>query len=96
MAYAQYQLNPRASLTARTEYLSDRGGLFSGTTQALKESTGTFAYKFGDGFMAMAEYRRDWSNRPFFERGNTTTLLNHQDTATIGLVWWYGGKQGAW
>lgn len=46
--------------------------------------------------MAMAEYRRDWSNRPFFVRGNTSMLLNHQDTATIGLVWWYGGKQGAW
>ena len=20
----------------------------------------------------------------------------HQTTATVGLVWWYGGKQGSW
>ncbi|MGC2637603.1 MAG: outer membrane beta-barrel protein, partial [Acidobacteriaceae bacterium] len=31
-AYAQYQLNARASLAARGEYLSDRGGLFSNQT----------------------------------------------------------------
>jgi hypothetical protein len=94
--YVQYQFNPHMSLAARAEYLSDRGGLFSGTTQALKETTGTFVYKLGDGFQAMAEYRRDWSNRNFFPRGTAGVLVDHQDTATIGLVWWYGGKQGAW
>jgi hypothetical protein len=95
-AYAQYQFNPHASFAARTEYLSDRGGLFSGTTQALKEATGTFSYRFGDGFMGMAEYRRDWSNHLFFPRGDAGAFAGHQDTATIGLIWWYGGKQGAW
>lgn len=94
--YAQYQFNSRASLAGRSEYLSDRGGLFSGTTQALKEATGTFEYKFGDGFIAMAEYRRDWSNQAFFPTGTEGLLKRHQDTATIGLVWWYGGKQGNW
>jgi len=94
--YVQYQFNPRVSLAARAEYLSDRGGLFSGTTQALKETTGTYVYKFGDGFQAMAEYRRDWSNQNFFPRGIAGVKVDHQDTATIGLVWWYGGKQGAW
>lgn len=95
-AYAQYQFNPRASFAARTEYLSDRGGLFSGTTQALKETTGTFTYKFGDGLIGMAEYRRDWSNQLFFPTSNAGTHAGHQDTATIGLVWWYGGKEGTW
>jgi hypothetical protein len=38
----------------RTEYLSDRGGLFSGMTQALKEFTGTYEYKFGEEFLARA------------------------------------------
>lgn len=94
--YAQYQFNPRMSVAARGEYMSDRNGLFSGTVQALKETTGTFRYNFGEGFMGMAEYRRDWSNHLFFPSGTTGTLKDHQDTATIGLVWWYGGKQGAW
>jgi hypothetical protein len=96
VVYAGYQFTPRASFATRGEYLSDRGGLFSGTTQALKETTGTFTYRFGDGFQAMMEYRRDWSNQDFFPRGTSGALVKHQDTATLGLVWWYGGKQGTW
>ncbi|HEX4005982.1 MAG TPA: outer membrane beta-barrel protein [Acidobacteriaceae bacterium] len=94
--YAQYQLDPRAALAARAEYLSDRGGLFSNQTQALKEATGTYKYSLGDGFDAFLEYRRDWSNRRYFVTSNPVGPSTHQDTATLGLVWWYGGKQGAW
>jgi hypothetical protein len=95
-AYARYQLTPKLALAGRTEYMSDRGGLFSGTTQALKEFTGTYEYKFGKGFLARAEYRRDWSNVPFFLTNKPGVLSPNQPTATVGLVWWYGGKQGAW
>jgi hypothetical protein len=95
VVYAQYQLSPRVNLGARSEYLSD-GGMFSGTTQALKEATGTYQYKFSDWFDGFFEYRRDWSNRPYFQTTNTRYPVNHQDTAAVGLVWWYGGKQGAW
>lgn len=94
--YAQYQLKPRVALAARSEYLSDRGGLFSNVTQALKETTATYKYNFADGFDAFLEYRRDWSNRPYFITSNLAAPSNHQDTATLGLVWWYGGKQGPW
>jgi len=96
VGYAQYQLTPRASLAARAEYMSDRGGMFSGTTQTLKETTGTYQYKVTDWFDAFFEYRRDWSNRPYFQTHTPAAPSSHQDTAAIGLVWWYGGKQGAW
>jgi hypothetical protein len=95
-AYVRYQLTPKMALGGRTEYLSDRGGLFSGTTQALKEFTGTYEYKLGEGFLARAEYRRDWSNVPFFLTNKPGLLTPNQPTATVGLVWWYGGKQGPW
>jgi hypothetical protein len=95
-AYVQYQLNPKVALAARGEYLSDRGGLFSNETQALKEGTATYKYNFADGFDAFLEYRRDWSNRPYFVTSDPAAPVNHQDTATLGLVWWYGGKQGPW
>jgi hypothetical protein len=36
-AYVKYQLAPKFALAGRAEYLSDRGGLFSGLTLALKE-----------------------------------------------------------
>lgn len=96
VAYAQYQLNPKIALAARGEYLSDRGGLFSNETQALKEGTATWKYNFADGFDAFLEYRRDWSNRPYFITSSPAASANHQDTAALGLVWWYGGKQGSW
>ena len=95
-AYAQYQLNPRAALAARTEYLSDRGGLFSNQTQALKEVTGTYKYTLSENFDAFLEYRRDWSNLLYFTTNNPAAPSSHQDTALLGLVWWYGGKQGSW
>lgn len=94
--YAQYQPSARYAFGARSEYLSDRGGLFSNVTQALKEATGTYRYNFGDGFSAFLEYRRDWSNRLYFVTSNPSAPNSHQDTAGVGLVWWYGGKQGSW
>ncbi len=95
-AYVRYQWRPKQALAARTEYLSDRGGLFSGTTQALKEFTGTYEYRVTEGLMTRLEYRRDWTNVPFFLTNKPNVLAAHQTTATVGLVWWYGGKQGAW
>jgi Putative beta-barrel porin-2, OmpL-like. bbp2 len=94
--YARYQWTPKMALAGRAEYLSDRGGLFSGTTQALKEFTGTYEYKVADGLLTRLEYRRDWSNVPFFLTNKVGVLSSNQDTLTVGMVWWYGGKQGIW
>ncbi|HEV2579049.1 MAG TPA: outer membrane beta-barrel protein [Acidobacteriaceae bacterium] len=95
-AYIQYQLTPKASLATRGEYMSDPQGLFSGKSQALKEWTGTWKYNFGEGFDAFLEYRTDWTNQPYFLTHNPGAAVQHQTTATLGLVWWYGGKQGTW
>lgn len=27
---------------------------------------------------------------------STASPPSHPDTASLGLVWWYGGKQGSW
>ena len=51
-AYLRFQFAPKLAVAGRGEYLSDRGGLFSGLTQALKESTATTEYKFAEGFLA--------------------------------------------
>ena len=94
--YARYQFTPKSAFAARAEYLSDRGGLFSGTTQALKETTLTYEYKFAEGFLVRTEWRRDFSNHPFFLTDASGVLEKEQNTATVGLVWWFGQKQGAW
>ncbi|HUA15646.1 MAG TPA: outer membrane beta-barrel protein [Verrucomicrobiae bacterium] len=95
-AYVQYQLTPKFAVASRAEYLSDRGGLFSGLTQALKENTVTFDYKLADGFLMRYEWRRDYSNQPSFLTDQQGVLSKRQDTATLGIVWWWGQKQGSW
>ena len=94
--YVQYQFTPRYDVAARAEYLSDRGGTFSNATQALKEVTATYRYNVAPTFAAFFEYRRDWSNQPYFATDNPAVRSTHQDTAGVGLVWWYGQKEGAW
>lgn len=66
VAYLRYQFTPKLSVASRAEYLSDRGGLFSGITQALKENTIRFDYGVADGFLMRYEWRRDFSNKPTF------------------------------
>jgi putative OmpL-like beta-barrel porin-2 len=96
VAYAKYQLASKVALGARAEYLSDRGGLFSGLTQALKENTVTFDYSLADGFLMRYEWRRDFSNQPSFLTDVQGILGKQQNTATVGLMWWWGRKEGAW
>jgi hypothetical protein len=94
-AYARYQFNPKFALAARADYMSD-GGRFSGINQALKETTVTFDYNLGDGFLTRYEWRRDFSNQPSFLTDVQGLLSKQQNTATIGLIWWWGRKEGSW
>jgi len=100
VGYARYQWTPKFAIAGRFEYLNEKvssaGGLFSGATQALKEHTVTAEYKFADGFLGRVEYRRDFSNQPFFLTEQPGILKKEQNTATLGLVWWFGGKEGTW
>ncbi len=92
----KYALPHKWNIGARAEYFDDRGGLFSGRTQALKEATAILDHTFAPGFLARAEYRRDWSNQQFFLSDTPGSLKHAQTTATLGLVYWWGTKQGSW
>ncbi|MGO8721012.1 MAG: outer membrane beta-barrel protein [Acidobacteriaceae bacterium] len=95
-AYIDYQWTPKFAMATRAEYLADPQGLFSGTSQALKESTVTADYLLTDGFKVFLEWRRDFSNQPYFHTATEGLLVPQQTTATMGLVWWFGQMQGAW
>lgn len=92
----QYALPREWHVGGRAEYLDDRSGLFSGTSQALKEVTFVTDHLLAPGFLARAEYRRDFSNRRFFLTDTSGFLAPAQTTATLGLVYWWGTKQGSW
>lgn len=98
-AYAKYQLTPRTYLAGRTEYLNDNGGLFTGITsytEALKEVTATYDFTLANGFDMRWEFRRDMSNRPIFLTSQQGVFSTDQNTATMGVIWWFGRKQGPW
>jgi hypothetical protein len=94
--YARHQLTPTRAIAARAEYLRDRGGLFTGITQAVKDTTLTYDYKPAEGFLVRSEWRRDFSNVPFFMSHDVGVLHKAQDTLTLGVVWWWGTKGGPW
>jgi hypothetical protein len=98
-AYVKYQLTPRTYIAGRSEYLNDNGGLFTGVPsyiEALKEVTATYDFTMANGFEMKYEYRRDWSNEPIFLTSAQNVFSKDQNTATVGVIWWFGRKQGPW
>jgi hypothetical protein len=95
-AYARYQVNAPVGLGVRWERLDDEG-LFGGIDQLLQEVTVTAEYKLADGFLVRGEFRRDWSDQPYFPgQSGATDLRDHQNTFLLGGVWAIGTKKGAW
>ena len=94
--YAKYRFSPRFNLAGRFAYLRDSGGLFSGNAQSLKDATLTATVDLLDGFQMRWEVRRDWSDTAFVPTSDPHRLKREQTTALLGLIWWFGGKQGAW
>jgi hypothetical protein len=94
--YGGYQLTPKIAVAARFEYLADVGGLYTGTTQYLKEGTFTIDYKLAGDFLMRGEFRRDQSNEHYFLSNTLGVLESSQQTIGLGLVWWFGQKTGTW
>jgi len=93
--YARYQVTRPVAVATRYEYLNDDGGLFGGVKQVLQEITVTLEHKLADGFLVRGEFRGDWSDRAYFPV-HDGTVNTRQNTWLVGLVWWMGGKSGAW
>jgi hypothetical protein len=92
--YARYQFTPIFALAGRAEYLSCRGRHFSGLTRALKEATLTADFKLIDGSPLRGEWPRDFPNRPFLLADTPGIFKKERNTATVGLTWWIGRKEG--
>ena len=86
-----YQTTTRTAVSLRYERYHDRQGFITGQAQSLNSFTATGEYKWVKGLLSRLEYRRDWSDQPFFERG-FQGLSKNQDTLTLGLVAFFGPK----
>ena len=80
------------ALTPRIEWFDDTDGFSTGTVQKVKEFTITAEVKMKEGMFTRFEYRRDWSDKRFFERG-ATGLSKNQNTLLIGFVAYFGPKR---
>lgn len=88
-------LQPTAkwAFTPRLEWFKDKQGFATGVNQDLKEVTVTGEYKMLEGLLARLEYRRDWSNKPFFDYGGNPGLKKEMNTITLGVVAFFGPKR---
>jgi hypothetical protein len=89
---ARFQLNDWFALTPRLEWFDDHDGFETLVAQELKEFTITAEAKATQGILARLEYRRDWSDKNFFQRG-AAGAIDHQDTVTLGIVAFFGPKR---
>ncbi|MFN0167885.1 MAG: outer membrane beta-barrel protein [Bryobacteraceae bacterium] len=81
-------VSDRLSLTPRYEWYNDVDGaaFITGRKQKLREVTVTGDWRFRNGLIARAEFRRDASNQPFFDRGNQAGAARGQTTMLVGFV----------
>jgi hypothetical protein len=87
---ARFALTEHISISPRLELYNDVDGFITGTPQKLKEFTLTAEYKWSAGLLSRLEYRRDWSDRPFFDRGNEPGSALSQNTLLAGFVVYFG------
>src|SRR5262249_13520042 len=83
---ARFQLTNVFAVSPRIEWFNDGQGGSTGTAQHLKEFTLTGGAKLMEGLLARLEYRRDWSDQPFFDRGDNLGVSKNQTTLTLGVV----------
>jgi len=89
---ARGQIRSNAALALRYEYFADNQGFSTGSRQKLNEVTATYEYKWPAGLLMRAEYRRDWSNIAFFDKGDLNTV-KAQSTVTVGVIAFFGPKR---
>ncbi len=89
---AKGQVSGSSALAFRYENFRDPQGFSTGAAQKLNEFTGTYEYKAAEGFLTRIEYRRDWSDVPFFAK-NDIDHVDAQSTISVGLIAFFGPKR---
>lgn len=83
---ARFAVNNHLAFAPRLEYYSDKDAFWTGTPQAFKEFTMTAEWKFNESFISKAEYRKDWSDQPFFQVGQDAGRSKHQTLFIVSMM----------
>ena len=90
---ARYAVGKNGALASRLEYYDDVNGFTTGLAQNIKEFTFTGEYKLTGWLMSRAEFRTDWSNKPFFEKNNQPEGSKTQPTLLLGMIAYFAPKK---
>ena len=82
----RFNVSKNWSLSPRLSWFMDRNGATSGMPQRLIEMTGTVEYRLSKWIIARGEFRRDLSNRRYFDSQDQAASSKSQDTALLGMT----------
>ena len=68
-------------------------GFATGVAQNVKEFTLTGEMKIREGLLSRLEYRRDMSDKPFYDRGAGVMVAKNQSTLTLAFLAFFGPKK---
>jgi Putative beta-barrel porin-2, OmpL-like. bbp2 len=88
--YAKLVASPTVTFSPRVEYLDDTDGFMTLVSQKLTSFTWTSEVKLGGDLLTRLDLRYDHSDKEFFE--SDSGLKKGQFTATLGVVYAFGGK----
>jgi hypothetical protein len=92
-AAARFQLTNRIAFAPRAEIFDDINGFSTGVAQTVKEFTLTGELKIHDGLLSRLEYRRDMSDKPYFDRGLGAMVAKDQSTLALAFIASFGPKK---
>jgi len=89
----RYQASPKFAIASRLEWFKDASGFSTGVPQNAREFTLTGEHKTTDWLLSRLEYRQDWSDKNYFDRGRGQMVYKNQATLTIGMIAYFGPKK---
>jgi hypothetical protein len=90
-AAARFAVGKKYAVAPRLEWFDDMDGFTTGRAQSLKEFTLTGEYQMTTFLLSRLEFRNDWSNQPFFQKGNGNS--KSQPTVLLGMIAFLGPKK---
>jgi Putative beta-barrel porin-2, OmpL-like. bbp2 len=94
--YLKYAFNNRLAFSPRFEVLNDRGGLRTGRAQTIKDITLTQEVKLLNNLLTRFEFRRDFSNQPFFtgfDAMSNPISKKNQNTFLVGVSYFFTTRE---
>ena len=89
----RYQASPKFAVASRLEWFKDASGFSTGVPQNAREFTLTGEHKSANWLLTRLEYRHDWSDKNYFDRGRGQMVYKNQPTLTLGMIAFFGPKK---